>query len=182
MQGLLGNAGEFGHVVVENAGKICPDCGQRGCLETVVSTVGLVEAARENGVLVLDDGDVSVGFLHLVSLARSGDPKALQCFEYAVQTLGQALVSLINIMNPELVVLGGEVVWCYPDLMDALTEFVLSRCWPYSRQGLRLEMAPEDKHVFLHGAVTLIRDSLFVPHNNRLAGSSNVNIGIAGRG
>ncbi|MDI9422477.1 MAG: ROK family transcriptional regulator [Bacillota bacterium] len=181
-RGFLGNAGEFGHVVVENAGKICPDCGQRGCLETVVSTVGLVEAARENGVLVLDDGDVSVGFLHLVSLARSGDPKALQCFEYAVQTLGQALVSLINIMNPELVVLGGEVVWCYPELMDALTEFVLSRCWPYSRQGLRLEMAPEDKHVFLHGAVTLIRDSLFVPHNNRLAGSSNVNIGIAGRG
>ncbi len=172
-RGFLGNAGEFGHVIVDSAGPVCPDCGQRGCLETIASIGGLVGNAEGAGVEFPAGSNTLERLVHLVSLARQGHDLANACFKRAEAVLGQAIVSLVNIINPNLLVLGGNVIWCYPEIVDNIAEFVFSSCWPYSRQGLRFEIATEDKHVFLHGAVTLILDRLFVKHKSRFMNNDN---------
>lgn len=177
-RGFSGNAGEFGHVVVERNGKQCSDCGQRGCLETVVSVGGILDSARDKGIYLPADCEMLDNFSKLVSLARNGDEAANSCFSRVVEVLSEAIISLVNVINPRLIVLGGNVVWHYSEIVDDVARVVLSRCWPYSTQGLAFEVATEAKHVFLHGAVTLILDKLFLSNENEVYEDWNVALKI----
>lgn len=161
-RGFHGNAGEFGHVAVNRNGEICPDCGQTGCLESVASLGAIVDEARRRGIVFPEQDDILDNYRGVVARARSGEKVAAGCFEQVVEALGSAITSLVNVMNPELVAMGGRVMWQYPELVDIVSQFVVSNCWPYSKQGLEFAVAREDKHNFLHGAITLIVDRLFV--------------------
>jgi predicted NBD/HSP70 family sugar kinase len=162
VRGFLGNAGEFGHVVVDRSGELCPDCGQKGCLENVASLGAIADEARREGILFLEHDSVLDNYRDLVARARSGDDVALKCFARVTEVLGRATTSLVNVINPQLLVVGGRVIWHYPELLDAISDFVVANCWPYSKQGLEFALATENKHNFLHGAIALILDRLFV--------------------
>ena len=162
VRGFLGNAGEFGHVVVDRNGEICPDCGQKGCLENIASLGAIADEARRCGIDLPEQESVLDNYCALVSKARFGDEVAIRCFDRVTEVLGKATTSLVNVINPQLVMVGGRVIWHYPELLDIISNFVMSNCWPYSRQGLQFALATEDKHNFLHGAIALILDRLFV--------------------
>lgn len=162
VRGFLGNAGEFGHLAVERTGEVCEDCGQVGCLESVASLGSILNEGRRKGLELPEHRGVTDNYRALVGMARSGDVMAVECFTRVTEALGASIRSLVNVINPELVVIGGRVVWQYPELLDGVSERVLAECWPYSRQGLRFALAREDKHNFLHGAIALILDRLFV--------------------
>ena len=161
VRGFLGNAGEFGHMVVDRGGGLCPDCGQKGCLESIASLGAIADEASRRGICFSNENILDT-YRDLVARARSTNEVALGCFDRVIDMLGKAITSLVNVINPELVVVGGRVIWHYPELLDTLSRFVVSSCWPYSRQGLQFALATEDKHNFLHGAITLILDKLFV--------------------
>ncbi len=99
-RGVGGTAGEVGHVQVEPAGQLCR-CGSRGCLETVVSLPRLVDALTP----VTEDGLDPAG---LSSLVAAGHPGAVRVVTDAGRTVGQALASLVTVLNPELLVIGGQ--------------------------------------------------------------------------
>jgi glucokinase-like ROK family protein len=108
-------AGEIGHtIMVPHNGPPCR-CGRCGCLETLVSEPSLARQAEQ---FVLEHPDSGLGqFWHtganvrpmkrLFGAARAGDPDARRLVETSAQYLGMALASLVNLINPELILLGG---------------------------------------------------------------------------
>jgi predicted NBD/HSP70 family sugar kinase len=99
--GAGGLAGELGHVIVEPTGAICR-CGNRGCLETVASPAAIAK------LLSAGTGEPA-STTELIALVRAGDRGALRAMEDAGDAVGRALAQAVTIVNPELVVVGGEL-------------------------------------------------------------------------
>ncbi|HLI88489.1 MAG TPA: ROK family protein [Ktedonobacteraceae bacterium] len=110
-RGAFGGAGEFGHTVVITEGRRC-DCGNLGCLETYVSESGIVRNYQEymrattyhlgNG---LEPAAPAATLFEIGERARNGDETARAAIQRAGSLLGVSLANLINIFNPECVVL-----------------------------------------------------------------------------
>lgn len=110
--GARGVAGEIGHVSVVDNGLICR-CGNRGCLETVASPVAVAALlGRSSG------RHVSVA--ELLDLVRLGDRGAQRAVSDAGALVGRALAMLVNTLNPELVVVGGELAGAGAVLLDSI--------------------------------------------------------------
>ncbi|MFE4468035.1 ROK family protein [Leifsonia sp. NPDC056824] len=104
LRGRAGGAGDMGHVPVVPDGPLC-QCGNRGCLEAIVGQGALVAAGREAGVLGETDGIDT-----LRAAANAGDERATQIYADAGRVFGRALAGVVNVLDPELVVLLGEGV------------------------------------------------------------------------
>jgi len=110
--GSAGNGGEFGHVLVERGGRLCTSCGRRGCIEAYASGSSIAERAREaladasHSVLARLDG---VTAADVSRAAAEGDELARQVWDETTDLLGSALTDLVNVFEPDLVVLGGGV-------------------------------------------------------------------------
>ena len=121
-QGASPAVGEIGHFTVLPDGPTC-FCGNRGCLQTVASSGALAQRARElikqgqpstlsaavDGHLDLVDG------LMVLRAANAGDPLATQVLAEAADYVGLAVGNVINLVSPEMVVLGGPMVWACPE-------------------------------------------------------------------
>jgi len=109
-------AGEFGHLQVEPDGNLCY-CGKKGCLETYASGRALANIAREkirNGAETIikqkagDDLEV-IDTKMIVEAVKEGDQFAFEILEEGAKYIGQALAQMINILNPELIIFGGQI-------------------------------------------------------------------------
>jgi glucokinase len=111
--GTSGYGGEFGHTVIEPDGRLC-GCGNRGCVETVVSGTGIVRTANEK----LIDGSQSLlremtwplTAEMVFDAAARGDATAQAVFQETGRYLGIACGNLINLLNLEMIVIGGGVM------------------------------------------------------------------------
>ena len=117
LTGHADGAGEIGHMTLELDGPSCP-CGNQGCLEAFCGTLGLVHEARRLATepqatrawrdLIAERGpELTTRDCH--ALAVADDPTALDFFAAAGRRLGQAVGSLVNILAPERVIIGGGV-------------------------------------------------------------------------
>jgi glucokinase len=113
-RGAHGFAGEIGHVIVQPDGPLC-GCGNRGCWEQVASgqamdRLGRKEAARDpsGAIARLADGGEVTG-VHVTDAAREGDARAMTIVEDVGRRLGEGLAGLVNVLDPDLVVVGGGV-------------------------------------------------------------------------
>lgn len=104
LRGRSGGAGEIGHVPVAEDGPLC-QCGGRGCLEAIVGQKALANRAREQGIIGSD-----AGIEALRSLADAGDVRARGLFWHAGRLLGRVLAGVVNVVDPEIVILLGEGV------------------------------------------------------------------------
>ena len=114
--GKSGYSGEFGHLPIVDNGVLCA-CGKQGCLETMVSAVAVSRMAKEgikNGNLSLikelvqndlEKIDISV----IIQAANQGDQFAISLFTEVGHWLGRGIAYLIQIFNPELIIIGGRV-------------------------------------------------------------------------
>src|SRR5579884_1048244 len=99
-RGASGNGGELGHVTVDWHGRPCRGCGRLGCLEAYVSGTSIAERAREAGLEVETAEEVA-------RRARGGDAVAARVWDETTEALACGITSLVNLFEPELVVLGG---------------------------------------------------------------------------
>ncbi len=110
--GHEGGVGELGHITVMPDGPTC-SCGRQGCLEMMASDRALIQAARESiakgnlGVLT-DSEDITVEAL--VAAADSGDDTARSLIAESGRWLGIGLATIVNLLNPELIIVAGEGV------------------------------------------------------------------------
>ena len=100
-RGSSGTAGEIGHFTVDEDGLVCR-CGSRGCLEVRVGGPALVAQVAHSG-----KGISTVA--GLVAAAQGGDPACTRILGDAGETLGVALAAVLNILNPDRVIIGGEL-------------------------------------------------------------------------
>jgi predicted NBD/HSP70 family sugar kinase len=111
-RGFGGVAGEIGHVLADPAGAICR-CGNRGCLETIASppaVAALLERSSGNPVPVE----------RLLELVEADDRGARRAVADAGEAVGRALSMLVNVLNPELVVVGGDLAPAGAVLLDPI--------------------------------------------------------------
>ncbi|HXJ66255.1 MAG TPA: ROK family protein [Actinomycetota bacterium] len=113
-RGAHGFAAEIGHIIVEPGGPRC-GCGNRGCWEQVASGRAIDRMAREavaetpeSLILKMAGGDPSaVRGPHAVAAAKQGDPLAIRVLADAGRRLGEGIAGLVNIIDPDIVVIGG---------------------------------------------------------------------------
>jgi predicted NBD/HSP70 family sugar kinase len=115
-EGDTGIAGELGHVVVQPEGLVCR-CGNRGCLETVAGASALVDALRHShGPEITLDG--------VLRLAHGGDAGARRVLADAGRAVGRALAGICSVLDPRLVVAGGDVAAAGDVLLDGIRESI----------------------------------------------------------
>jgi predicted NBD/HSP70 family sugar kinase/biotin operon repressor len=115
-RGASGVAGEIGHIPVVEDGLICR-CGNRGCLETVASSVAVTE------LVSLSRGE-PVSLPALLALVREGDRGACRAVADAGEAVGAAIAATVNLLNPELVIIGGELAGAGDVLLDPIRHAV----------------------------------------------------------
>jgi glucokinase-like ROK family protein len=114
--GRDGYAGEFGHIQIIRDGELC-ECGKNGCLETVASGKAIGKRAKErllkgstSKLLQICDGNIDKVDAELVAkTALTGDRFSIEILEEAGRYLGEGVAQLINLYNPEKIILGGRV-------------------------------------------------------------------------
>ncbi|MDX8337661.1 ROK family transcriptional regulator [Draconibacterium sp. IB214405] len=114
--GKSGYSGEFGHIPLADNGVLCV-CGKQGCLETIVSANAIARQAREgiqqgSSSLIKDlvAGDLNkIDISTVIQAANSGDQFAISLFSEVGKWLGRGMAYLIQIFNPELIIIGGQV-------------------------------------------------------------------------
>jgi len=145
-RGALGASGEIGHTTLQLDGPQCR-CGEKGCLEEYCSNRALLRKANELGHQSVDS---------LANVARSGDREATEVFREMGQNLGIGVKDVVNIVSPEVVVLGGERMKDADLFFEDFTKTVLAHAFPQG--GPRPEIFPwETGHDgFLLGAAGLV--------------------------
>jgi predicted NBD/HSP70 family sugar kinase len=106
LRGAASSAGEWGHTKVSLDGPIC-NCGDRGCLEAYVGGSGIARRWREAGANPSVNDELALD--ELLDAVASGDAVATSVLEQTIKILGLGLGNLINLLNPERIVLGGWV-------------------------------------------------------------------------
>ena len=160
LEGHLGMAGEFGHITIDPTLPDRCNCGKTGCLETVASTPNMIRRFLEKS----GRAGIPPQPAHLAELlgkAREGEPSALEVIDRAGHYLGVALSHLVNILNPELVVLGGDLVRG-ADLFVPRIEAELQRhCLGPLLEAVELRLSSLGDDIGLKGAALLaFRSSL----------------------
>lgn len=143
-KGPSGFAGELGHITIDEAGTVC-GCGNRGCLDTLISEPALVDALRPaHGNVTLRD---------IVKLVGQGEPGASRVVSDAGAHLGVALASLVNILNPTLIVIGGLIAGCGEVLMGPTRVAMERSALPPSARRVSLHPGVLGQHAALVGAI-----------------------------
>jgi len=157
--GAHGIAGEVGHIVVQRDGPLCT-CGNRGCVEAISSGTGIARAARERAPAT--PGSMLHGLERPVAedvarAARAGDALAKSILENAGIYLGIAIGTLINLFNPQLIVLGGSVIKAGAPLLRPMRKAMNASSWKASRRDLRIVPPALGDDAGLIGAVEFAR-------------------------
>jgi predicted NBD/HSP70 family sugar kinase len=119
-RGVHGAAGEIGHNPVADGGGVVCRCGNVDCLEAVASGAALVKALRAAGRDVADVPGV-------VALVRAGDPEAVALVRHAGRRIGAVLAVAVNLLNPQVVVFGGDLAEAFEPLLAGVREQVYRR-------------------------------------------------------
>ncbi len=135
-------AGHIGHTCVDFNGPVCR-CGNRGCLEALVGGPGIAEAAEE--VVTAGESEIMQslkadhdGLLTAVEVGEAAamrDPAALQIIRRAGTLIGTVLAGVINLYNPELIVIGGGISKIGNLLLAEIRREVLKRAYSYTPWG-----------------------------------------------
>jgi predicted NBD/HSP70 family sugar kinase len=147
-RGSAGLAGELGHVLVDPEGIVCR-CGNRGCLETVAASGALVDRLRETR-----GEDVSIE--GVLELARSGDAVARDLVYQAGRALGTVSATLLNLLNPEMLVVGGQLAAAGDLLLDGVRESVARAALPETSRGAKLVAGVLGDRAPVLGALALV--------------------------
>lgn len=141
--------GDPGHVIVREGGPQC-NCGGHGCAEAIASAPALLRRAQDVR------GQPCNEFGELVAAARTGEEAALRILEEGGWVLGQALATLVHLLGPELVLLGGGALDAAGDLLLAPAHRALfAHVQPYFGKRLRLDRAALGNDAGLVGAAAL---------------------------
>ena len=173
MEGVNGIAGELGHLSIDPNGPPCI-CGVNGCLNVIVGTQALLaraEARRPHfGDSTLPTGQMTLD--DLIEGTRNEDPLSLEIIRFAGERLGQGLATLLNVLDPATIVLGGDLTRAGKPLLESVRKAILSRILVTSTGDERVVESQIDRQSVALGAATLILRAAIETHEIPLAVSS----------
>jgi glucokinase len=168
-RGAAGNAGELGHLTVDRLGREC-GCGRRGCLEAYASGPSIARRARE---AIAAGGTSRLAGLEKVTArdvseaALAGDPLAVRIWDETTAILGSAVANILDIFDPQLVVLGGGVTRAGAQLLDPVREAGLAQAMAPAREAADVVLSVLGDSLGVVGAACVAFDA--APTHGRAA-------------
>jgi predicted NBD/HSP70 family sugar kinase len=155
-RGAQGTAGDLGHVRVPGADDVLCRCGNSGCLEAVAAGPALAAAVRSYGEVAETGGDV-------VELVRSGSQPAISVVRQAGRDIGEVVAMMVNLINPSVVVIGGQVAAAGEHLLAGIRESVYQRSLPLATEHLRIVTSRAGGEAAVLGASALAIEHVLSP-------------------
>jgi predicted NBD/HSP70 family sugar kinase len=173
-RGVRGGAGEFGHTVIDPEGPAC-ECGKHGCLEAYIGDPGLVRTAKE----AINRGEISGPVRNiedLLALAQAGDPGARAVFARAGNIFGQGIANLLNIFNPQKIIISGEGTCAGDLLFNPMRESIARNAMLGLASDTSIEIDIWGDDAWARGAASLVLRQLFVSPLHKESIKENVAI------
>jgi glucokinase-like ROK family protein len=165
--GVAGFGGEFGHITMDPKGSLC-NCGNRGCWETQVSQRALFRHIRKSinkgtvsmltGLTKGDSSQLTVPLV--VEAAEAGDPLALEALDQVGHYLGIGIASLVNALNPELVVFGGILSLAGKFLLPVVEREMKHRGLRWNRSATQVVLARHGFDACVMGGVARVYQAI----------------------
>lgn len=167
-RGIDGTAGEFGHTVVDLDGFPCK-CGNIGCLETLVTEPSIVRRASErikkskNSLMsnLAEEKGSKISFDIIYELALKGDEFVVDLIKQTGYYLGIGLVNLVNFLNPEIIIVGGNISGVGDILLESAKEVVSQKALPVPGERVKILSASFGEDAGIIGAGTLVLEQIF---------------------
>lgn len=135
--GHFAQAGELGHIIVNQGGRMC-GCGQRGCLEAYASESHMVKRGIELGVF---RGEEPRGVPALLAAASSGSEPAQRIWGECCTAIATACVTLQHVLNPRLILLGGGVAAAGATVLEPVRSALGTLTWQMTHDAPAIELA-----------------------------------------
>jgi glucokinase-like ROK family protein len=166
-RGATGVAAEYGHMTLDPYGERC-NCGNHGCWETFVNQNALckkiVTAVKggEDSILAekIQGRRDCVSVEMIVEAAQAGDPLAIRAIEEVGRYLGIGIASLLNALNPEIVVLGGILSIASEFLLPAANSEIQKRALPWNRETVKIVSAAHGSDACVKGGIATVYQSV----------------------
>jgi glucokinase-like ROK family protein len=170
LRGAQGCAGDVGHIQVTDDPSVVCRCGKVGCLEALAGGGAIgwrAEAAAREGrsrfLAEVLETQGSVGAADVAVAASHGDPVALGLITETGRLVGGMLASLVNFVNPSLIVIGGGVAKSGEGLLATIRHTVYGRSLPLATRDLLVQRSALDVTGGVIGAASMVADELFAP-------------------
>ncbi len=166
--GATNNAGELGHIMVQEGGPICY-CGNYGCLESLASPPAIeAQYAEAVGKGVdstlareIRNGGTRVSIEAIIGAARAGERLASNLLENAARHIGSQTANLVNLLNPEAVIIGGILADEGALFLEVIERTFRSRVLSVLQKEDRIRVSGLGKEACSRGAAALVFDELF---------------------
>jgi predicted NBD/HSP70 family sugar kinase len=155
-RGAEGAAGDIGHIHIPDHDDVVCRCGNRGCVEAVAGGAALAARLRDMGLPTETGRDV-------VAQVRAGRPEAVQLIREAGRTLGGVLATCVNMLNPAVIVIGGDVARADEPLLAGIREVVYRRSLPLATRSLRIVRSALDDRAGVTGAAVMVIERVLAP-------------------
>ncbi|MFD3000174.1 ROK family protein [Pontibacter toksunensis] len=166
--GSSGFAGELGHIPLVENGALC-HCGKRGCLETVASGLALAQMAKE-GIKAgkasilnrLSDQEIDqIEPQIIIDAANKGDQYAISILSEIGIHLGKGIAILIQLFNPELIILGGKIAEAKQFITTPIQQSVNTYCMTQLRESTTIALSKLGKDAGILGSVATVMENIF---------------------
>ena len=155
-RGAQGAAGDLGHIQVPDRADAPCRCGNLGCVEAIAGGAALARDLRAIGLDAENSRDV-------VRYVRAGNAEASRLVREAGRVLGEVLAASVNLLNPAVVVIGGDIAKAHEQLMAGIREVVYQRSLPLATRHLEIVRSALDDRAGITGAAALAIEHILAP-------------------
>ena len=155
-RGANGTAGDLGHVRVPRGDHVLCRCGNHGCLEALASGPAIAAGLRSEGLEAATGADV-------VSLVAHGNQQVVQALRQAGRDVGDVLATVVNLLNPSVIVIGGSIGESGEHLVAGVREVVYRRSLPLATSQLRIGLSHAGDKAAILGASQLVTQHVLSP-------------------
>lgn len=163
LNGNKGFAGELGHIVVQPEGGLLCNCGNRGCVETIASLPSILRKFNMEMPYVAEDDPAKQYWLahgvrnveDLVALAQLDSEYAQKMFRYFCEHLSIAVSTVINLLSPEVVIMGGKMIGIMELYLEELNRRIANHSFPEIFAHTELKLSNMREEASVSGACAL---------------------------
>jgi glucokinase len=155
-RGANGTAGDLGHVRVPRGDEVLCRCGNYGCLEALASGPAVAHSLAAQGLKAENGGDV-------LRLVAAGNLPAIQALRQAGRDVGDVLATVVNLLNPSVIVIGGSLGQAGEHLMAGVREVVYRRSLPLATTHLRIGLSMAGDQAAVLGASQMVTQHVLSP-------------------
>ena len=155
-RGAQGAAGDLGHIAVPGGQDLLCRCGNTGCLEALASGRAVAIALSTAGIPATSSADV-------VALVRAGNVTASHAVREAGRSIGEVLAACVSMLNPSVIVIGGNLAEAGENLLAGIREVVYRRSLPLATQHLRIVASRTTGRAGILGASTMAIEHVLSP-------------------